>query len=233
LTTRERSTDVAVLERLVSPAGRDAVDIGCGQGALVRRLAALGARMTGIEISSRQLAAAVAADDDPGARYLVGTAQRLPLDDASVDLAIFMRSLHHVPVDSLADALREAARVLREGGLVYVAEPLAEGEYFELVSLVEDELEVRRAAQRALANAGAAGLSRETTLDYEVEVELSDLAALRARTVAVDPARARVFEARETEIADAFARLGEPTGRGPGRRFIVPMRADVLRLAVR
>jgi hypothetical protein len=233
LTARERSTDVAVLERLVSPAGRDAVDIGCGQGALVRRLAALGARMTGVEISSEQLAAAVAADDGAGARYLVGTAQRLPLDDASVDLAIFMRSLHHVPVDSLADALREAARVLREGGVVYVAEPLAEGEYFELVSLVEDELEVRRAAQRALANADAAGLSRETTLDYEVEVELSDLAALRARTVAVDPARARVFEARETEIVDAFARLGEPTGLGPGRRFIVPMRADVLRLPVR
>ncbi len=199
----------------------------------MRRLAALGARMTGVEISSEQLAAAIAADGGAGARYLIGTAQRLPLQDDSVDLAIFMRSLHHVPVDSLAEALREAARVLREGGAVYVAEPLAEGEYFELVSLVEDELEVRRAAQRALANADAAGFARETTIEYEVEVELADLVALRARTVAVDAARARVFEAREAEIADAFARLGEPTGRGPGRRFIVPMRADVLRLPVR
>lgn len=233
MTGRERSTDLAVLERLVSPAGRDAVDIGCGQGALVRRLAALGARMTGVEISPEQLAAAVAADGGAGARYLVGTAQRLPLDDDSVDLAIFMRSLHHVPVDSLADALREAARVLREGGAVYVAEPLAEGEYFELVSMIEDELEVRRAAQRALGDADQAGLTRETTLDYEIEIELADLAAVRARTVAVDPARARVFEAREAQIADAFERLGEPTGRGRERRFIVPMRADVLRLPVR
>ena len=233
MTERERSTDLAVLERLASPAGRDVVDIGCGQGALVRRLATLGARTTGVEISSDQLAAAVTADRGTGARYLVGTAQRLPLDDDSIDLAIFMRSLHHVPVDALADALREAARVLRPRGAVYVAEPLAEGEYFELVSLVEDELEVRRAAQRAIANADVAGLSHETTLEYEVEVELSGLDALRARTVAVDAARARVFEARAAEIAEAFTQLGEATGRGLERRFVVPMRADVLRLSPR
>src|SRR5579859_3511605 len=94
---REVASDLAVLRRLIQPAGKDIVDVGCGAGALVRELAALGARVTGIEISESQLAAAVARDGDTGARYLVGRAQELPLDDGAADVVVFMRSLHHVP----------------------------------------------------------------------------------------------------------------------------------------
>jgi SAM-dependent methyltransferase len=142
-----------------------------------------------------------------------------------------MRTLHHVPQPNMLDALREARRVLRPDGLVYVAEPLAEGDFYELVSLVEDEVEVRRAAQDALAGATAAGLGRATTVEYDVRVCIRDLAMLRDRFVSVDPARAAAFDARRTELAEAFARLGEP-GDGDGERcFVQPMRADVLRRA--
>jgi SAM-dependent methyltransferase len=221
--------DLDVLDRLVQPAGKDVVDIGCGGGALVRALAARGARMTGVEISEEQLAPALNGDDGSGARYVIGTAQRLPLEAASVDAAVFMRTLHHVPTAELLDALRVARRVLRAGGVVYVAEPLAQGDYFELMRLVEDEVAVRAAAQAALERAPEAGLERAETLDYDVRLCLADLAALRERIVSVDPARAEVFDAREAELADAFSRLGEP-GEGPGERwFVQPMRADVLR----
>jgi ubiquinone/menaquinone biosynthesis C-methylase UbiE len=146
-------TDLAMLERLVAPSSKDVVDIGCGGGALVRELAAAGARPIGIEISEEQLATARSRDDGSDARYLVGRAEALPLDDGSADVVVFMRSLHHVPPEHLKAGLREARRVLRPGGAVYVAEPLAEGDFFALTSLVEDELEVRRAAQAALADA--------------------------------------------------------------------------------
>ena len=152
---RDLASDLAVLERLARPAGKDVVDIGCGSGVLVRQLAGLGARVVGVEISEQQLATAVASDGDAGARYIIGSGQQLPLADASVDLAVFMRTLHHVPPAELLDALREAGRVLRRDGLVYVAEPLAEGDYFELVSLVDDEREAREAAQAALREARA------------------------------------------------------------------------------
>ena len=213
----------------MQPAGKDVVDIGCGGGALVRALADRGARVTGVEISEEQLAPAVSADGGGGARYLVGLAQRLPLHDASVDAAVFMRTLHHVPPAELLDALREARRVLRADGLVYVAEPLAQGDYFELTRLVEDEVEVRAAAQAVLERAADAGLARATTFDYDARLCLSDLAALRERIVSVDPARAAVFDARSDELAEVFARLGE-SGERPGERcFLQPMRADVLR----
>jgi SAM-dependent methyltransferase len=74
--SREVTTDLTVLERLVPVSGRDVVDIGCGGGVLVRALTARGARAIGVEISESQLAAAIRDDDGNGARYVVGVAQR-------------------------------------------------------------------------------------------------------------------------------------------------------------
>jgi ubiquinone/menaquinone biosynthesis C-methylase UbiE len=228
---RRDTTDLDMLERLVEPEGKDVLDIGCGGGALTRDLARRGAQVIGLEISEAQLAPAIAHDAGSGARYLIGRAEQLPLADGSVDAAVFMRTLHHVPTAGLTPALSEACRVLRPDGIVYVAEPLPQGDYFELTSLVEDELEVRRAAQNALSEAALAGLERVRTVDYDVRLCLADLTAFRARTVSVDPERAEAFEARKAELAEAFHRLGEP-GERPGERcFVQPMRADVLRPA--
>jgi hypothetical protein len=243
---RELTTDLEMLERLAAPAGKDVLDIGCGGGALVRALAGRGARVTGIEISAEQLSPALAragktaraaemttapATALTNARYLIGSAQALPLDDDSVDVAVFMRTLHHVPPAELVRALGEARRVVRSDGVVYVAEPLTEGDYYVLTSLVEDEFEVRRAAENAVREAGRAGLERSTTIEYDVRLCLGDLATLRARVVSADPNRGPIFDTRVDEIAAAFARLGEP-GERPGERcFEQPMRADVLRPA--
>ncbi|HTP23582.1 MAG TPA: class I SAM-dependent methyltransferase [Solirubrobacteraceae bacterium] len=230
--SREVISDLSMLERLVPPEGQDVVDVGCGGGALVRALTDRGAHVTGVEISESQLAAAIEHDDGRGARYLVGRAEHLPFDDASVDIAVFMRSLHHVPQADLDAALAEARRVIRPGGAVYVAEPLAEGSFFEVTRMVEDEVEVRAAAQAALARASDAGLERETTIDYDAPLTVAGLPGLRARVVAADPRRAERFDELAGELTEALERLGEP-GERPGElRFLHPMRADVLRPAL-
>jgi ubiquinone/menaquinone biosynthesis C-methylase UbiE len=190
----------------------------------VRQLAERGARAIGLEISERQLGEA---RDHGGGRFVVGRAEHLPLDDNSLDLVLFMRSLHHVPASSMLPALFDARRVLRPGGVAYVAEPLAEGDYFELVSIVDDETEVRTAAQRAVARADRAGFRRLQTLEYEVGAMSTGIDTLRKRIVDVDPERAAVFDAHADELTKAFARLG--VEREGGRWFTQPMRADVLR----
>jgi SAM-dependent methyltransferase len=225
-------SDLAMLERLVPPADKDVVDVGCGSGALVRALTNLGARVIGVEISESQLATAIEQDDGRGARYLVGRAERLPLDDASVDIAVFMRSFHHVPSEDLDAALAEARRVIRPDGAVYVAEPLAEGNFFELTRMVDDETEVRGAAQAALARAPNAGLQRQTTLDYDAPLTVAGVPGLRARVVAADPRRAARFDELADELAEGLERLGAPGERPGERRFLHPMRADVLRPAL-
>ncbi len=228
--TNLESTDLAVLESLLELAGVNVVDVGCGDGAVVRALAERGARVTGIEISDRQLAAARAHEGGPGVAYRVGRAEALPLPDAGNDVVVFMRSLHHVPADGHGAALAEARRVLRPDGALYVAEPLPEGEYFALTQLIEDELEVRAAAQRALADAATAGFRTEVTRRYNVVSSLASPQAFRARAVSVDPDRAAVYDRRADEIARVFAGLGEPVA-GGGRRVRLAMKADLLRVA--
>jgi SAM-dependent methyltransferase len=230
--SREVISDLAMLERLVPPDAKDVVDIGCGGGALVRALTGLGARVTGVEISDSQLAAAIDQDDGSGARYAVGRAERLPLDNSSVDIVVFMRSLHHVPQGRLGAALAEARRVIRPGGAVYVAEPLAEGSFFELTRMVDDETVVRAAAQAALTHVSDAGLRRSTTVEYDAPLTVAGLAGLRARIVAADPERADRFDELAAELAEGLERLGAPGDRSGEWRFLHPMRSDVLRPAV-
>jgi SAM-dependent methyltransferase len=228
---REITSDLSMLERLVEPVGKDVVDIGCGSGTLVRDLSERGARVVGIEVSEQQLAPALARARSDGARYLVGSAQALPLDSGSMDIAVFMRTLHHIPPPDMTQALAEARRVLRRTGVVYVAEPLTEGDYFALTNLVEDELEVRAAAREAIDNARQSGLEPATLVEYELHTSLAGVAAYRARTVEVDPDRAPLFDARLDQITEAFKRLGTPGLRPGERRFVQPMRVDVLRPA--
>jgi SAM-dependent methyltransferase len=218
-----------MLERLVAPRGRQVIDIGCGAGALARALAGAGARVVALEVSEEQLAPALAHGGGSAVRYVVGCAQALPLEDASVDVAVFMRTLHHVPMEHMTQALREARRVVRPGGAVYVAEPLCEGDFWALTSMIEDEFEAREAAQSAIAQALNIGLEPVTMVEYEVPLRLASVDHFRELTVAVDPSRAEIFAARSSELADAFQRMGEP-GERPGERcFLSPTRVDVLR----
>jgi SAM-dependent methyltransferase len=222
-------TDLEVLLGYLQVDGSDIVDVGCGPGGLAAALQARGARVTGVEISDEQLAAARARDDAAGVTFAIGRAEGLPLADGSQDVVVFMRSLHHVPMERMTDALREARRVLRPGGAVWIAEPLPKGDHFAMVSLIEDETDARDAAQRAIAGASAQGLRREAGEDYAVGMVHRDLESFRRRMLQVDPGRGPLFETHRDELARLFARGGDPVGDDGSRCFLHAHRADLLR----
>ena len=201
--------DFEVLSGLVPLRGRTVVDVGCGDGALVKQLREAGADVIGVDIDVER-----AREADPDGRYETGGAERIPLDDASVDVAILMRSLHHVP-DPHA-AFPELRRVVRD--VVYVAEPIPRGEFFELVSLVDDETEALMNAQAAIAR--AAGFERVHTTEYELAFRVDDFDVVRERVVAADPGRAARIAEIEDELRARFT---------PGE-YRPPMRADLLRV---
>ncbi|MBZ9752389.1 methyltransferase domain-containing protein [Deinococcus sp. HMF7604] len=91
----------------LSPA-LDVLDVGAGDGRLLRELKARGHRghLAGL-------------DPQPGAGVLRGTADTLPFPEASFDAVLFVRVLAHLP--DPAQALCEARRVLRPSGQVIVA----------------------------------------------------------------------------------------------------------------
>jgi SAM-dependent methyltransferase len=96
------------------------LEVGCGPGSVLRRLATLvpRGRVIGVEPDGELAAAARVAI--PGAEILAGSAERLPLADDAVDVAVIRLVLQHL-ADPVA-AVRELARVVRPGGLVVAIE---------------------------------------------------------------------------------------------------------------
>ena len=199
--TDTRARIVAILQDI---GARDVLDIGCGSGALTKSLARDGFRMTGIDPNAAVIAEANARV--PGATFLIAGAEALPFAPATFDAAIFLNSLHHVPVPDMQAALQEALRVLRPTGEVIIVEPLAMGSFFEVMRPVEDETDIRQAAQcaidRLLAQAQATG---PAPVIYERATPMADLEAFIDYLAAVDPARRALAETLRPDLARRFA----------------------------
>jgi ubiquinone/menaquinone biosynthesis C-methylase UbiE len=100
--------------------GERVLDIGCGNGGYLRRLAGC-ATVLGCD-QSRGMLAEVAAQVGSGSSrplLVVADAMALPLPAVSCDVALAMHMLYHVP--DIALAIRELRRVLRPGGVLLAA----------------------------------------------------------------------------------------------------------------
>ena len=134
--------------------GETAVDVGCGTGTEVRRLAALvgpTGRATGVEPHAglRAEAEERGAAEGSAAVFVDGEAGALPFDDGTVDVVRCERVFQHLA--DPAGAAREIARVLAPGGRV----ALVDSDWATQVQSVGDPDVLRRVAEaswRAWAN---------------------------------------------------------------------------------
>jgi ubiquinone/menaquinone biosynthesis C-methylase UbiE len=102
--------------------GRLGLDVGCGQGAYVARMRALGFDVVGIDASPGQVAMATRNVGAPGL-VTAGSVLRIPSKAEAYDFAYTINVLHHLPsVDDQRLAFAELFRVLRPGGLLFVHE---------------------------------------------------------------------------------------------------------------
>jgi SAM-dependent methyltransferase len=100
-----------LLSLLPAP-GRRTIDVGCGEGRLVRELDARGHDAVGVDASSTLTR--LARTHEQPIVVVNADAALLPLADLSFDLAVASMSLQDV--DDLAGAVQEIARVLVPGG---------------------------------------------------------------------------------------------------------------------
>jgi cyclopropane fatty-acyl-phospholipid synthase-like methyltransferase len=114
---QDRLTDMMTERVRLTPADRF-LDIGCGLGGPTLRYArATGAHVTGVTVSSCQVAACEEQARAEGLEdrvefHLADATDRLPFDDESFDAAWALESFPHM---DRAAALREIARTLRPG----------------------------------------------------------------------------------------------------------------------
>ncbi len=92
--------------------GKDVLEVGCGTGLIMKRVAAFARDVRGVDLSSKMLAHA----QERGLNVQQASATDLPFSDNSFDVTYSFKVLSHVPqIDS---ALSEMARVTRPGGVI-------------------------------------------------------------------------------------------------------------------
>ena len=116
-----RYDEIAQAIAAEAPEGGTVVDLGCGPGEVLVRLATLAPslHLTGVDLDADMVARAqrkaerrsIPADRRP--RFVVADAATLPFADESVDLVVSSYAVHHIPDRDAARA--EIMRVLKPG----------------------------------------------------------------------------------------------------------------------
>ena len=198
-----------VLTEFLELSGKTVLDVGCGEGRITRILAKFGATVTGIDPGDRQLERAKAAKINQNEYYIKGSAEKLPSDDKVVDIVVFFNSLHHVPVNQLGKAFSETHRVLKEMGLFYIGEPLAQGPQFELSLPFNDETEVRAAAYDAIKACRTQGFEEIDEAVYTTLSFFQNYEMFRENSISIKPAREKYFNMNDSLMRERFRELGE------------------------
>ncbi len=226
-TTELVDDELTVLQRLVSLTGQQIVELGCGAAAFSRRLLAAhpACSVVALEVDQAQLAANLAAPATPGLRFIAAGAEAIPEPDAAFDLALMLKSLHHVPLDLLDQALAEIHRVLHPAGLLYVSEPVFAGPLNEINRLYNDEQAVRVAAYQAVQRAVADGGWRQVAeVHFMMRARYADFDDYERRQTGVTFAERRW----DADMRERVRRRFEALKPQDGKPFLRPMRVNLL-----
>ncbi len=152
---RIKDSFIKKLRAALPLAGKDVLEIGCGEGTRSRELAPHVGTLHGIDPDMAHIREARELSL-PNATFEQGNAESLTFADASFDIVIFTLSFHHVPVRFMRQAVDEALRVLKPQGSIVFFEPGMRGSLFEAEIRFDaydgDEREAKHQARTCMMN---------------------------------------------------------------------------------
>ncbi|MDD2884059.1 MAG: class I SAM-dependent methyltransferase [Dechloromonas sp.] len=208
-------------------AGAMVLELGCGKAEKTRLLAERGGvqGIVALEVDQIQHQRNLQISDLPHVSFRQGGAEAIPLADASVDIVLMFKSLHHVPVEVMGQALREIARVLKPGGLAWISEPVFAGELNEVFRLFHDEEQVREAAFAAICQAVDEGyLCSKQQLFFNTRSFFDNFAQFDQRMIQVTHTDHQLAPALYAQVKAKFESYLGPEG----VTFFNPQRVDLL-----
>ncbi|MEW8507405.1 MAG: class I SAM-dependent methyltransferase [Candidatus Thiodiazotropha sp.] len=226
-TAYRKGMEVDLMERLLNLRGARVVELGCGRARVTRQLAAAhpDCRFVATEVDAVQHEKNL---ENPAANisFRLEGAQTVSEPDQSADIVLMLKSLHHVPEASMPQAMSEVARILKPGGVAYFSEPVYEGEFNALLSLIHDEKRVRELAFMAIQGLAGRG-DMELLGQYFLSVpgRYDSWEVFESRFLNITHTELRIDETRYQRIKSAFMRHLGPQG----AEFLKPQRIDLLR----
>lgn len=160
-----------VILDFIMGAGPWALDVGCGRGEKTAFIARHVRRCAGIDPDADFIRAAHARHGGRNLQFQVSRAEALCFDAASFDAVFLNESLHHVPIDGQAQALRECRRVLKPRGKLLVTEPVhGSGSFGQTMHLYRDEKRQKQSALAAMDAAATVGFRLLATSEIMIDV---------------------------------------------------------------
>jgi ubiquinone/menaquinone biosynthesis C-methylase UbiE len=219
--------ETEIYHGLLALDGKHILELGCGSAAITRDIATAGVdrKITALEVDEIAHAQNLQIRDLPNVNFGLSGAEDIPLEDGSVDVVFMFKSLHHVPVELMSQAMHEIRRVLKPEGLAYISEPVFAGEFNEILRLFHDEQKVREAAFSAVEKAVDEGLfSLVEEIFFNSPMQFESFADFENRIINATHTEHRLDDKCHDLVRQRFAaHVGDE-----GARFLMPVRVDLL-----
>lgn len=216
-----------VFEQYLDLNHKHILELGCGKARVTRIIANTGEgrTVTATEVDQIQHEKNLTIDDLPNVTFLAAGAQDIPAEDESVDVVFMFKSLHHVPLDVLDQALKEVKRVLKPSGFAYISEPIFEGDFNEIMRLFHNEQVVRLAAYEAVKRSVSNGdFCMAEELFFSLPRHYESFADFDKKMLQVTHTEHRLSDDLYQQVKAKFENhLGEN-----GAQFQVPIRVNLL-----
>ena len=149
--------------------------------------------------------------------------------DQSFDIVMMLKSFHHVSPNKMFDGLKEINRVLKNNGLVYISEPIFDGNYNNVIKLFHNEQEVRFLAFQAIELSIENGLFELVNqFFYNSVLTLNSFEEFEHNVINATHTSHNLSKDQYVEVKNKFESYID-LSRTSNYYFEVPMRVDLLR----